>query len=387
MGFVVDFGNAAARSAWEKALTLEIRGMDPLLDDDSGLLGSEMGSLVRLKEDLKDGGKQLTVHHGYQLRGDGVVQGEQLVGNEEGMQFATDTIALGTLRHAVGIDDEYSEQVVSFDVAKNSQKLLADWAASRLSLALHAHAAGNSLVTSDKYRIHNAISLPSTSPSYVFRPNGKAANALTSSDIFDVNLIRDVAQFVQSVEPIIRPAKTPFGDKYCVFISPEQARDLRDSDSEWYAAMTAALQGGNMKSGVFTRALGEWEDFIIFVSNFISPGLDSDSAPTAFVSNTRRAWVGGADALAVAFGRGRARAAGYDVNRWAWTFEERDYGEHRGIGIRTMAGVNKFQFTDPRESTTHENVVVIETYVDHGQQTAAQAFRRYTQAAPTISIS
>lgn len=385
MGFTVDFADVAARSQWEAKVELEIRPKDPLLDPDAGLLGTDTGSLILEKDELLSGGKQLYVHFGYQNRSRGKGNNEQLVGAEQGFDYATDTVALGILRNAWSIDDGgLTDQYVAFDTAKAIADVAADWAADRLSFALHTHAAGISLVTDDVYRLYNTIDALNTS--YIFRPNGKAAGALLASDVFDINLLKDVGQFVKTVRPKIRPAQTPWGPKYCVFISPEQSRSLQEDDSSWYAAMLASLKGGNQKSGVFTRVLGEFQDFLIFESDYIPPGIDG--AGTGFKANTRRAWVGGAGALSVAYGRGWKADPGYDINRWKWIKESRDFDENRAMGIRTMCGVNRLRYTDPRDATAKEaGIVVVETYVSHGNLTSAQAFQPWTEAAPTVAIT
>ena len=75
----VDFADAAARSVWEKSVTLEIRPKDALLDPDAGLL-SDYG-VVKEVEELKTGGKQITMSFGYQDESRGKTAGQQLIGD------------------------------------------------------------------------------------------------------------------------------------------------------------------------------------------------------------------------------------------------------------------------------------------------------------------
>lgn len=333
----------------------------------------------------KDGGKQITMTFGYQDQSRGKTAGQQLIGDTQGLNYDTFDVKIGVLRNGWSVDDGgYSDQVLPWDSAKALAMNAADWAASRLSFAMHAHAAGLSVLTDDAYILYNTIN--AVSSTHILRPNGKSAGGLDDGDEFDVDLVEDASLFVTTVEPEIRPAQTPWGDLYCLFIHPEQRRALRKSDKQWYAEMTASLQGGNQKSGVFTRALGIHANFLILESNFVPPGLDSGG--TGFQSNSRRAWVGGAGALALAFGKGWNSDPGFDINRWKWIKESHDFDEQRAFGVRTMVGVARPQYTNPNTGLTHEQgAVVIETYADHGQFTAAQAFRRWTDAAPTVSIS
>lgn len=384
MGKVVDFDDAASRTAWETRLDLAVRAATPLLDDDSGLVGGDLSSLVIQRDETLKGGKQVTINKGYQLEDAGVGNYGQLIGHEKQLDHATDTVKLGVLRQAVSIDDGgLTDQYVAFDTAKHSQEILADWAADRLDFSLHLHAGGIGVVTDDRYRLYNTID--AINSTYLIRPNGKAAGALTSADTFDVDLVKDAVQFVKQVSPKIRPASTPWGEKFCLFLAHEQVRSLEEDDSSWFAAMKAALQGGNMKSGVFTRVLGEFDDVLLFAADHVPPGLNSGE--TAFKASTRRAWLGGAGALSLVFGRGWRNAQGFDINRWAYIKESRDFDENRAIGIRTMVGANRNRFTKPGDASAKENgIVVIETYADHGQLTSAEAFAKWTAAAPTISI-
>lgn len=362
---------------------MELRPKDALLDPDAGLLG-DYGVVKEVEELRRDGGKQITMSFAYQDESRGKTAGQQLIGDTQGLQYDTFDVKIGVLRNGWSVDDGgYSDQVLPWNSAKALAENAADWAAKRLSFGLHVQAAGIGLITDEAYRLYNTVN--AITSTHILRPNDKAAGALTDSDEFTVELIDDAAQFVTMVEPQIRPAKTPWGDMYCLFISPEQRRALKRTDSAWYASMIASLQGGNQKSGVFTRALGIYNNFVILESQFVPPGLNSGE--TAFKASTRRAWVGGAGALALAFGKGWNSDPGFDINRWKWIKEEHDFGEQRAFGVRTMVGAARPQYTNPNTSTNHEQgVVVIETYADHGQFTAAQAFRRWTDAAPTATI-
>lgn len=380
MGLVVDSGDSLAVKQWAKKVDAEIRAKDVLLDPAGGLLGDE--GVVREKVDLKQTGKSVTMPYVYQTRSAGKKAGEQLIGNEQGLDKDSFEMSIGVLREAWSIDDGgYTDQVLSFDAFEQLAMNAADWAADRLSFALHAHAAGITLVTNDAYRLYNTI----TAPTYILRPNSGSAGALDETHRFDVGVIDDAIQLVKTVRPKIRPAKTKWGEKYVLCIHPDQTRALKESDSAWFAAMTASLQGGNQNSGVFTRVLGEFSDFLILESDYVPPGLNSGS--TAYKANTRRAWVGGAGALALAFGRGWKDDPGYAANKWKFIKESHDFDEQRAFGVRSMLGAAKPTFTDPRYASDHDQgVVVIETWASHGSLSAATAFRDWTEAAPTVSV-
>lgn len=382
MGYRVDLSSDAVQIAWSRIVESEIAPKDVLFDPEAGLLGPN-GVVIERSEVMKGGGREIRVPYVYQTRARGKTEGQQLINDTSGLDHDTFALKIGTLRHAWSIDDGgMADQTLSFEAAQQLAENAADWAATRLSFAAHIQAAGQTLITDDAYRLYNTIS----APTYIVRPNGGTAGALTAANRFDKNVIHDVQQLVKTVRPKIRPAKTPWGEKYVLCIHPEQTRSLMEDDSAWYSAMVASLQGGNQKSGVFTRVLGEFQDFILLESDFIPPGIDG--AGTAFQANTRRAWVGGQGALNLAFGRGWSGDPGFSATKWKMISEKHDFEEVKAFGIRSMLGMAKPSFTDPRTSSSHDQaVVVIETWVDHGTLSAATSFTDWTDAAPSVSIT
>lgn len=345
-----------------------------------------MNFLVQHRDALTtQAGGTLRIKFRYQLEGRGRQGDEVLKGNEEGYKTNTMDVVCDTIRHAFNVTSPIQQQWVTEDTLVEGRDGLADWAASRLSFSLHAHAAGIDAITDNAFDLHNTIAaINTTNTSYILRPNGKTVDSdLDSNDEFDIDQLNRLAQRVTLVRPKIRPAQTPWGAKYCMFISPEQRASLKKSDSQWYGAMQSALQGGDKKTGIFTRALGSFDDFLLFVSDFVPPGL---TAGGLIQSNTRRAWVGGAGALTLVFGRGWKVAPGYTPNRWQWIREQEDYNHQNAIAVASIVGAKRLRFTKPGESHARENgVLVLSTYADLDGVAAADAYKPWTDAGLTIS--
>lgn len=378
-GLLVDVSSPATVNLWEETLDREVRARDPLLDEDAGLAGSGQGSLLQIRDDLNsEAGAFIRTKIRYQLKGRGRAGEEVLKGHEEDYKFATDNVYVQTLRHAFNCSSPITQQYVKEDVMNEGRDGLADWMATRLSFGLHAHAAGIGLVTADAYRLNNSIS--AINSSYIIRPNGKSAGNLVAGDDFDVDLCNDIAQFVKNVRPKLRPAMTPWGPRFCVFLHPDQVKSLRASNSTWFGNMRAAMQGGRVDDNpIFTRALGEDQGFLFFESDFVPPGLNSGE--TKFKANTRRAWVGGAQSLTLAFGRGM-RGPGYALNRYQWLRDSEDYQHQNAIAVTAILGAKRPRYTHPDEASARElGIVVVETYADHGTLSAAEAFVDWTDAS------
>lgn len=349
---------------WERSLSREVRARDPLFDEGLGFAGKSDESLIQIKDNLTNGpGQNIRTKLRYQLEGRGRAGNETLKGHGEAYKTATFNIYVDTMRHYVETSSPIVDQWVSEDTLEEGKDGLADWFSTRYAFSSHLHAAGISIVEDDAYRLHNTIE--AVNSEYIIRPNGKTAGNLTSSDTFDVDLINQASRLVKLLSPAIRPAMTPRGPRYCVFLSPEQVFDLQQSDSVWFATMQNALAGGRIDDNpLLTNALGEWRGFIFFESKWVPPGLNSGG--TALKDKTRRAWIGGAQALVLAHGRGRA-PQGYGLGRYRWMRETEDF-EHIGqVAATTICGIARPRYTKPGESSARENgIVVVETYADHG---------------------
>lgn len=386
MALSYNLGDPEVKNIWEKTIEREVRAKDALLDPENGLAGASADSLIQQKDDLvQEGGSFIRTQLRYQVTNRGRAGDEVLKGHGTGYKTNTFDIYANTIRNAFTISSPIVQQWITVDAAEEGRDVMADWFASRFSFACHAHAAGISLITDEAYRLHNTINLVNSE--YVIRPNGKTAGNLTSSDTFDLDIINDAARFVKIIKPKIRPAMTKYGPKYCVFLAPEQVHSLRESNSEWFAKMSFAAQGGRIEdNGLYTKALGEDQGFLFYESDFIPPGLNSDSAPTALLANTRRAWIGGAQALFMAFGRGWKVAPGYSLNRFAWANESEDFDHQRDLAVTSIVGVARPRYTKPGESAAREHgVVVIETYADRGGVASSTLYEPWTDAGCTVS--
>lgn len=371
-------------NTWETDVELETRALDPLLDPENGLAGLDgSGALIFQKDQLVDEpGAFIRMKQAYQLQGRGAAKDRVLKGNEESYKTATQDVYVDTLRHAFAVASPITQQFVPEDVLETGKTLLGDWMAQRISFGLHAHATGADFISLDEYRLNNAIS--AVNSTYVIRPNAKTAGNLTTSDTFDVDILNEAAMYVRALRPKILPASTPFGSKFCVFISPAQARDLRKSDTVWFAKMSSAAQGGNIEmNGLYTRYLGQEQDFLIFESDFVPPGHNSGG--TAFKDKTARAWIGGAGALAHAFGRGYRWAPGFAPNRYMWVKDSEDYSHQNSIACATITGAVRRRFQKPGESSAREaGILVLETYADRGNISSADFYRDWIAAGATV---
>jgi hypothetical protein len=120
---------------------------------------------------------------------------------------------------------------------------------------------GNSAQSNTVYTGNNAATAPDSN--HQLFANGMASEAVltaTTSAQFSLSLIDQAVLLARTSTPVIRPVNTDAGEKYVMFISPEQHYDLRrDTNTlQWGDIQKAAMQGGNISDNpIFTGALGK----------------------------------------------------------------------------------------------------------------------------------
>lgn len=366
---------------WETQLQREVRANVPLFDDRNGFASTRNSSLVIMKDNLTDGpGGRVRTKLKYQLEGEGRAGDQQLKGYGEFYKTALFDLFVDTLRHYVETPTPITQQYVTEDTLDEGREGLADWFATRFEFGAHLHACGINIITKPQYTINNEVQ--ALNPDYILRPNGTAAGSLSDNDRMTVDVIDEAVSIMKLMDPQIRRAKTPFGDLFVCFLSPEQSRDLRKDDSEWYSAMKAAIAGGRINDNpIFTGSLGVWNGVLFIESPFVPPGLNAGG--TKFKDNTRRAWIGGASALMMGHGRGFA-PPGYKKNRFRWDRETEDFGHQQQIAATTIVGLARPRYKKPGESVAREaGVFAIETYAAH-KRSGDYVYRRWLQAGGAL---
>lgn len=382
-GLRYEIGDPETLHAWELGAEVEARLKDPLLDPENGFAGTGYDAFMSEKDELKEKGAYITSKVMYQLQGVGRAGDKTLAGYEEDYKTSTDNIYIDVLRHGVAVSGPMTAQYISEDAFEESKRLLGDWVARKLSTVAHLHGAGINMITEPEFTLHNTIN-PIDSK-YIIRPGNVAAGNLTRQHKFDVDLINDAARLINMVRPKMRPAKTPWGPRFICWLSSEQVHALRESDSIWYDRMRSALQGGRISDNpMFSTVLGEEQGILFMQSDFVPPGIDG--AGTGLLADTRRAWIGGAQSLITAWGRGYRQDATFSMNRLQWLNNNQDYNYRRAVAVGMIGGMKRPRFQKPGRTDYHEHVIVIETYAETPSNLAnADMYDLWQQAGASIS--
>jgi N4-gp56 family major capsid protein len=343
--------DALAVKLWARKLSVEALKATPI----APLIGSSANSVIHLKSETnKTEGDKITFGLRTQLSGQGVTEGQTLEGNEEALSTYSDSVYINELAHAVRVKNTgtIDAQRVPFNLRSESKEGLRDWYAKRMSVTMFAHLCG---YTGDAFALdrlsfdpdlavfngNNSVTAPS-SGRHIFADTGGDGNttdqSLASDDTFTLSLIDYAKELAETATTPIRPIKVNGEDKYVMYLHPYQVTDMRTAAGagEWLEITKAIYQGAAGSNPIYSGALGEYNGVILRKANDVMPGVNSSSG--ASISTVRRAVLLGAQAGAIAFGKGRS------ATNYRWEEELFDYKRELGVSVQTILGMKKCIF-------------------------------------------
>lgn len=340
--------DALAVKLWSKKLFV-----DALKDTSyQQFIGKSASSLIQVKDETSKGaGDKVTFGLRMQLSGDGVLEDGTLEGNEESLTTYSDSVTINQLRHAVRSSGKMSEKRVTFSVRDEAKQGLQDWWTNRLDTSFFNQLCGYTTQTDTRYTGNVATLAPTTNR--IKRAGGVANdNSLTSTNIFNLNLIDACVEMAQTVSPTVRPIRVNGKEKYVMFLHPYQVYDMRTNTSEgqWLDITKAALQGGKTEgNAIYTNALGEYNGVILFANSRVTQGVNASTG--AAVTTARRAVFCGAQAGVIAYGQDGTG------DNMSWVEELFDYENQLGVSAGMIFGMKKTQFNSEDFGT-----IVVPTY-------------------------
>lgn len=315
-------------------------------------IGKSASSLIQVKDETSKGaGDKVTFGLRMQLSGDGVLEDGTLEGNEESLTTYSDSVTINQLRHAVRSSGKMSEKRVTFPVRDEAKQGLQDWWTNRLDTSFFNQLCGYTTQTDTRYTGNVATLAPTTNR--IKRAGGVANdNSLTSTNIFNLNLIDACVEMAQTVSPTVRPIRVNGKEKYVMFLHPYQVYDMRTNTSEgqWLDITKAALQGGKTEgNAIYTNALGEYNGVILFANSRVTQGVNASNGTA--VTTARRAVFCGAQAGVIAYGQDGTG------DNMSWVEELFDYENQLGVSAGMIFGMKKTQFNSEDFGT-----IVVPTY-------------------------
>lgn len=335
---------------------------------------NRMGTIMQADELIgAKRGDQVTFDFTGILTGIGTGEGGTLVGNEEALNLNSYAMVVNVFRHAVNNpnDDSIEQQRTNVPFEERIRELLPEFLGSRLDASAFNQLAGinTTTITTDgtvysgtnRTFVQGLNSTTAPTSSRIVRQGGYANDeSITSADTMTLDIIDDAMVLAQTTYPTIKPLD---GDKFDLWIAPQQYRDLkRDTTGkiQWYQTYLSALTGGQPLgdspiTGINPLTMvpvGEYMGVRIIIANRVSTGQNSSTS--AAISTVRRAVLVGKNALSYACPYGRLKD---NVVPLKFFTQLQDYEYYKGIAAQLIYGLKKIVF-----QSQDFGVIVISTY-------------------------
>lgn len=349
-GNLTDFGALSTLQKKVYAANVIVAGRtDSFFMGENGFMGKNLADAtkpIHYVDDLTktERGTRCVMPLVLDLDNDGVVDDNQLEGNEEPISVDSLEIKVSQLRHAVKSAGKLSEQETVIQFRATAKNTLGFWKSEitdelcflvASGIAFSNELDGSSRVATSQLpqlRFNADVSAPSSNRT-VFAGVATATNSLTANDKMSWNVL--VKANTLAKRKRLKPIRIKGGRYYVVVMSVEQGRDLKlDND---YRTVVASAGNRGAKNELFTGAFAMVDGLILYEHErvYTTAGLTSSNKWGA--SGT----VDGAQALLMG-----AQAVGYaHIGDDSWNESDNtDYGNRQGISYGCMIGLIKAVF-------------------------------------------
>lgn len=330
-------GDALAVKLWSKKIAVEALKQTWVYK----FMGRDDNSVIQIHDDTsKSPGDRIRIPLRRLLSGAGVQGDNTLENSEERITYYSDDVFINQLRHAVREGGRFSRQLVPFSVREHARLSLQDWWADRIDTWFFNQICGNTAQTDTRYTGNQTA--VAADADHIIRAGDATTDASMSDSAtykFSLTLVDVAVEKAKTLEVPIRPVMVGGEEKYVMFLHPYQVTDMKTNTStnQWFDIQKAAMQGGNVSNNpIYTGALGEYNGVVLHQSTRI-PSFNLGSA-AATVADGRIAVLAGAQAVAMAFGRG------HGPERYEWVEDYFDYENQFGVAAGCISGMKKMIF-------------------------------------------
>lgn len=328
MKTIFSTSNALTKKLWEERLFRDVQIESYFV---SRFMSESDNNLVQEQTDLtKSQGDQVTFGIVPNLSGDGVVSGQILEGNEEGLNSYDYSIVLEQYRHGTRTKGKLDVQRAMFSIPDVSRDKLKIWGAEKIDKLLVAALLASP--TKILYRDGVAGAPTGTGTASTAKTALTAANSKLTPNF--ISVLRVWAKTGGAAATWrLRPVKMEGQEWYVLLVPPACMYDLR-IDSTFQQAMKDAMERGK-DNPLFRSATAVWDNVVVHETERISLFTDGGGASVtgAFCA------LMGAQALCWAWGeRPNTVQEDFDYQNeqgWAWEmmakagkpkFNSKDYG-------------------------------------------------------------
>lgn len=295
--------------------------------------GTDANSIIQVDENLaKTKGDKAWFNLLLKLNGDPITGDNELEGHEQDLTYKAFGVTIDQKRWAVKSSGRMEEQKSTLKMREDAKAALETQVAEWL----------------DK-EIFKVLTDSPTSNRVIYAGGKTSENAITSTDVFNTDIIGMAKRKAQMADPIIRTVNVEGGNYYVMVIDPYQARDLK-KDEKWFNAQKDANIRG-LKNPIFSGALGIWDKVVVH---------EAETCPRT-ETGEGSAMVGHALLLGPQAGV-IARAA-----KPHWDEDTFDYNNKWGVALSQILGVARCKYTLPTVGETDfATINIITSSADDG---------------------
>lgn len=356
----IPFGDAKAQKKWSTSLFLDTVKRSYF---DRKFVGTDENKVIQRLTDLEqEAGDTISFDLSLQLRGRPTTGDNRLEGSEEQLRFATDTITIDQLRHAVSAGGKMTRKRTVHNLRTIARNKLSEFWSRYIDELLFIYISGARGINEDffeptTYAGHagNSIQAPD-STHQLYGGDATAKNDVDSSDKMTKTVIEKAqvkATMMRSQDPTAA-RMVPIdinGDKHFVcLMSTFQEHDMRTADTNgWIDVQKAAAAAEGRANPIFKGGLGMVKNVVLHSHESVIRFSDYGSGANL---EAARALFMGRQAGVVAYGTSGNK------RRFSWEEDpDRDYGNEPSVAAGVIIGVKK-----PRFASKDFGVIAIDTY-------------------------
>lgn len=342
---VIAFGDPKAQKKWSANLAVDTRKKSYF---ENRFIGTGDNNIIQRKTELEsDAGDTISFDLCVQMRNQPTYGDARLEGKEESLKFYTDQVMIDQVRHAASAGGKMSRKRTSHDMRQLAKGRLGDYFARLVDELFFIYLSGARGINEDfiqdpSYTGFGGNALQSPDADHLlFGGVATSKASLAATDKMTRHVIEKAlnkAEMMQARNPetanMVAVANGS-EDQYVCLMSPDQAYDLRVSDtSGWLDIQKAATAAEGRDNPIFKGGLGMIGGAILHKHRSVIRFSDYGAGGNV---NAARALMMGRQAAVVAYGTSGGL-------RYSWEETTKDYGNEPAVASGFIGGIKKTRF-------------------------------------------
>lgn len=342
---VIAFGDPKAQKKWSANLAVDTRKKSYF---ENRFIGTGDNNIIQRKTELEsDAGDTISFDLCVQMRNKPTYGDAKLEGKEESLKFYTDQVMIDQVRHAASAGGKMSRKRTSHDMRQFAKGRLGDYFARLVDELFFIYLSGARGINEDFIEDTsytgfggNALQAPDADH-LLFGGSATSKASLAATDKMTragIEKALNKAEMMQARNPETAnmvAVSNGSEDQYVCLMSPDQAYDLRVSDtSGWLDIQKAAAAAEGRDNPLFKGGLGMIGGAVLHKHRSVVRFNDYGAGGNI---NAARALLMGRQAAVVAYGTSGGL-------RYSWEEVTKDFGNEPTVASGFIGGIKKTRF-------------------------------------------